>query len=102
MENTKALIEAARAAGVRRIVHISVTNASKDSPLPYFRGKGLPENAIVHSVLSYAIIRPTLVFGVEDILINNIAWLLRRFPVFAVPGKGDSAFSRSLLRMWRR
>jgi NADH dehydrogenase len=70
-------------------VHISVTNASEDSPLPYFRGKGLLESAIVHSGLSYAIIRPTLVFGAEDILINNIAWLLRRFPVFAVPGTGD-------------
>jgi len=87
--NTKTLIKAAREAGVRRIVHISVTNASEDSPLPYFRGKGLLENAIVHSGLSYAIIRPTLIFGVEDILINNIAWLLRRFPVFAVPGAGD-------------
>ena len=89
VRNTKTLIEAAKAAGIRRIVHISVTNASDDSPLPYFRGKGLVENAIVHSGLSYAIIRPTLVFGVEDILINNIAWILRRFPVFAVPGTGD-------------
>jgi len=89
VRNTKTLIEAAKAAGIRRIVHISVTNASEDSPLPYFRGKGLVENAIVHSGLSYAIIRPTLVFGVEDILINNIAWILRRFPVFAVPGTGD-------------
>ena len=89
VRNTKTLIEAAKAAGVRRIVHISVTNASEDSPLPYFRGKGLVENAIVHSGLSYAIMRPTLVFGVEDILINNVAWLLRRFPVFAVPGTGD-------------
>jgi len=89
VENTTTLIEAAKAAGVRRIVHISVTNASEDSPLPYFRGKGLLENAIVHSRLSYAIIRPTVIFGVEDILINNIAWLLRRFPVFVVPGAGD-------------
>jgi NADH dehydrogenase len=89
IRNTKTLIEAAKAAGVRRIVHISVTNASEDSSLSYFRGKGRLENAIVHSGLSYAIIRPTLVFGAEDILINNIAWLLRRFPVFAVPGTGD-------------
>ena len=89
VKNTETLIEAAKAAGVSKIVHISVTNASEDSPLPYFRGKGLLENAVVCSGLSYAIIRPTLVFGVEDILINNIAWLLRRFPVFAVPGTGD-------------
>lgn len=89
VENTKTLIKAAEEAGVQRIVHVSVTNASEESPLPYFRGKGLLEKAIMHSRLSYAIIRPTLIFGPEDILINNIAWLLRRFPVFAVPGSGD-------------
>lgn len=89
VENTKTLIKAAEEAGVQRIVHVSVTNASEESPLPYFRGKGLVEKAIIHSRLSYAIIRPTLVFGAEDILINNIAWLLRRVPVFAVPGSGD-------------
>jgi nucleoside-diphosphate-sugar epimerase len=37
---------------------------------------------------SFAIVRPTLVFGREDILVNNIAWILRRLPVFAVPGDG--------------
>jgi uncharacterized protein YbjT (DUF2867 family) len=89
VENTKTLIKAAAEAGIGRIVHVSVTNASEESPLPYFRGKGLVEKAIIQSGLSYAIIRPTLIFGAEDILINNIAWLLRRFPVFGVPGSGD-------------
>ena len=89
VENTKRLIEASLEAGVHRIVHISVTNASEGSPLPYFRGKGAVERAVIHSGLSYAIIRPTVIFGSEDILINNIAWLLRRFPLFAVPGAGD-------------
>lgn len=89
VENTKTLIRAAEEAGVRRLVHVSITNPSADSPLPYFRGKGLLEQAIAQSGLSYAIIRPTVIFGTEDILINNIAWLLRRFPVFVVPGSGD-------------
>lgn len=89
IENTKTLLQAAKEAGVRKIVHVSITNPSKDSPLPYFRGKALLERAIIDSGLSYAIIRPTVIFGREDILINNIAWLLRRFPVFAVPGSGD-------------
>jgi len=89
VENTKTLIKAAEEAGVRRIVHLSITNASEESPFPYFRGKGLVEKAIIHSKLSYAIIRPTLIFGPEDILINNIAWLLRRFPIFTIPGSGD-------------
>jgi len=86
--NTKTLITAAKKAGVRRIVHISITNAAEESPLPYFKGKGILEKAVISSGLSYAIIRPTVIFGAEDILINNIAWLLRRFPFFAVPGAG--------------
>ncbi len=89
VENTLALIRAARQAGVRRLVHISITNASVDSPLPYFRGKGVLERAIAGAGLSYAIIRPTVVFGPGDVLINNIAWFLRKFPVFAVFGAGD-------------
>lgn len=86
--NTERLIDAASAARVSRIVHISVTNASAASPLPYFRGKGLVEEAIIRSGLSYAIVRPTVIFGPEGILLNNIAWLLRRFPLFGVPGSG--------------
>jgi NADH dehydrogenase len=87
--NTKTLIKAAGEAGVRRMVHVSITNPTQDSPLPYFSGKATLEKAIMDSGLSYAIIRPTVLYSTEDILVNNIAWLLRRFPVFAVPGKGD-------------
>ncbi|ACV63421.1 NAD-dependent epimerase/dehydratase [Desulfofarcimen acetoxidans DSM 771] len=87
--NTKILVKAAEKAGIRRIVHISISNASEDSSLPYFKGKGLLEKVIINSNLSYAIIRPTVIFGNEDILINNIAWMLRRFPLFAIPGPGD-------------
>ena len=89
VENTRVLIRAAEEAGVKRIVHISVTNPSSDSPLPYFKGKAEVEDAIRSSSLSYAILRPAVVFGREDILINNIAWLLCRFPVFTIPGKGN-------------
>jgi NADH dehydrogenase len=88
VENTKTLVDAAVRAGVQRIVHVSITNPSADSPLGYFRGKALVEEAIISSGLAYNIIRPTLVFGAEDILINNIAWFLRKFPVFPVPGNG--------------
>ena len=89
VENTKTLIKAAEAAGVRRIIHVSVTNPSYDSPLEYFRGKAELEKFIAEFGLSYAIIRPSLIFGLEDILINNIAWLLRHFPVFPIPGSGS-------------
>ncbi|MCP4247897.1 MAG: NAD(P)H-binding protein [bacterium] len=86
--NTRILIAAAQAAGVRRIVHVSITNPSLDSDLPYFRGKARLEQAVIESGLSHAIVRPAVIFGVEDILINNIAWLLRRLPVFGLFGDG--------------
>ncbi|MGB6837165.1 MAG: NAD(P)H-binding protein [Dehalococcoidia bacterium] len=89
VRNTMTLIRAAEQAAVRRLVHVSVTNPSETSKLPYFRGKALLERAVSESRLSYAIIRPTLIFGDEDILINNIAWLMRRLPVFAVAGSGE-------------
>lgn len=90
VENTKALVNAAVRAGVKRIVHISIANPSADSPLPYYWGKAANEKAVIDSGLSYAILRPTvLVGGGEDILINNIAFLLRRFPFFLLPGDGS-------------
>jgi len=89
VQNTKRLLRAAAEAGVRRIVHISITNPSAESPLPYFRGKALTEHAVIDSGLSYAILRPALLFGPGDVLINNIAWLLRHFPVFVILGAGD-------------
>ena len=73
-------------------MHVSITNPSLDSSFPYFNGKAQVEEAIIASGVSYAIVRPTVVFGVEDILINHIAWLLRRFPLFVVPGQGGYRF----------
>jgi NADH dehydrogenase len=87
--HTATLLEAARQAGVRRVVHISVAHADEASPYPYFRAKGEVERLVRESGLSYAILRPTVLFGTEGILFNNIAYMLRRFPAFAIPGKGD-------------
>jgi uncharacterized protein YbjT (DUF2867 family) len=89
VQNTRRLVQAAVRAGVQRIVHISITNPSPDSDLPYFWGKAANEQAVIESGIPYAILRPTVLFGKEDILINNMAWLLRRFPFFAIPGDGQ-------------
>lgn len=89
LANTRTLLAAARTAGVRRVVHVSVTNAAPDSPLPYYRHKALAEQAVRDCGLAYAIVRPTLVFAPGDILLNNIAWTLRRSPLFLVPGRGE-------------
>lgn len=88
VENSKTLIKAAKDAGIQKIVHVSITNPSKDSDLPYFSGKAEVEEAIHESGLSYAILRPAVLFGDQGILINNIAWFLRRMPAFAIPGDG--------------
>ena len=89
VQNTLTLFEAAKEAGVERVVHVSITNPSEHSPLEYFSGKGRLEKALIESGLSYAILRPTVLFGKEDILINNIAWTLRHLPVFGVFGDGS-------------
>lgn len=88
VENTRTLIRAAKNAGVKRIVHVSIANPSLESKLGYYRGKAELEQAVVESGLSYKILRPTVIFGLEDVLINNIAWFVRRFPVFGIPGDG--------------
>ena len=89
VENSLKLFDAAKKAGIRRIIHISITNPSLDSPFEYFSGKAKLEKALSESVLSFAILRPAVLFGREDILINNIAWFLRRFPLFGVFGDGN-------------
>jgi len=91
VQNTRTLIAAARDAGVKRIVHVSIANPSIESRLGYYRGKAELEQAVIDSGLSYAIVRPTVIFGLEDILINNIAWFVRTFPVFGIPGDGRYA-----------
>jgi len=87
--NSRTLFHAARRAGVQRIVHVSITNPSIEASDPYFRGKALVERALAESGVSYAIARPAILFGGDGVLLNNIAWLLRRLPVFAVGGDGD-------------
>jgi uncharacterized protein YbjT (DUF2867 family) len=89
VKKVKTLVQAASDAGVKRIIHISITNPSFDSHLPYFHGKAEMEDAVKNSNMSYAILRPTVLFGKEDVLINNIAWLLRHFPIMPVMGDGS-------------
>lgn len=89
VDNTLTLFDAAKRAGIKRVIHLSITNPSEDSPLEYFRSKAKLERALIESGLSYAILRPTVLFGKEDILVNNIAWLLRHFPVFGIFGSGQ-------------
>jgi nucleoside-diphosphate-sugar epimerase len=88
--NSRALFDAARRAGVRRIVHLSIANPSVDSPLPYYRGKALVEHSLAQAGIGFSIVRPTWIFGGgPEILANNIAWILRHVPLFAIPNDGS-------------
>ncbi|MBA3726532.1 MAG: NmrA family NAD(P)-binding protein [Armatimonadetes bacterium] len=89
VQNSIALFSAAKLAGVQRIVHTSIANPSADSPFGYYRGKAGVELALVASGIPHSILRPTVFFGKEDILINNIAWLARHSPLFLVAGNGN-------------
>jgi NADH dehydrogenase len=82
------LLAAAREAGVRRVVHVSVVNATADAETPYVRAKAALESVVRSSSMEWAIVRPTLLYGPGDILINNLAWALRRLPVYGMPGRG--------------
>lgn len=88
VERSRILFAAAAAAGVRRIVHISVINASHDAPTAYFRAKATVEDSLIGIGIPCAIVRPTVTFGPGDILLNNLAWTLRRLPAFGIPGDG--------------
>ena len=87
--NSRALFAAAARAGVQRIVHVSITHADPASPYPYFSGKAAVETCLRDLGVPHAIARPSILFGGDGVLLNNIAWLLRRLPVFAVGGRGD-------------
>lgn len=87
--NSRILFRAAKEAGVSRIIHVSITHPDIHSDLPYFRGKAELEADLASLGVSYCILRPAVLFGKEDVLINNIAWSLRHFPIFGVFGSGD-------------
>ena len=74
---------------MRRIVHVSITHPRIGSSFPYFRGKALVERPLAECDVPYAIVRPAILFGDDGVLLNNIAWLLRWLPVFAIGGRGD-------------
>jgi uncharacterized protein YbjT (DUF2867 family) len=86
--NSRVLFDAAKRAGIQRVVHVSITHAAADSPYPYFRGKAAIEQHLMSTGIPYSILRPAILFGGDGVLLNNIAWLLRRLPVFAIGGDG--------------
>ena len=88
VRRSRLLLEAARRAGVRNIVQLSVVKPSADSPYAYFRGKAAVEEAARATGLPVAVVRPALIFGGDAVLLHDLAWILRRAPVLPIPGDG--------------
>ena len=88
VDRCRQLIAAAEAAGVERIVHLSVVKPSLVSPYPYFRGKAEVEARVTASPVPAGVIRPSLVFGGYSTLLHDLARLLRRLPAFGLADGG--------------
>jgi NADH dehydrogenase len=93
IKNSLILFDAAKRAGVKRIVHVSIANPSIDSKLSYYSGKAILEKTLMDSGVPYSIVRPAVLFGKEGILINNIAWMIRHLPVMGIFGDGKYKMS---------
>jgi uncharacterized protein YbjT (DUF2867 family) len=96
VERVATLFEAARAAGVHRIVFSSHTQCSLDSPYKYIAGKAQACEALRNSgIPAYGIVRPCGIFGdtpKESLLFNSAAWVMRRTPMFLLPSDGQARF----------
>jgi nucleoside-diphosphate-sugar epimerase len=89
VENSRILFKCARRAGVKRIIHLSVTNPDKAPGWPYYVGKVKVEKILKRSGISHSIVRPSLIYGgPENVLVNNIAWTIRHLPLFGLFGDG--------------
>ncbi len=89
VDNSRTLFVAAKRAGIRKVVHVSILNPSSQSPYPYFRGKAMVERALAENGMPYTVLRPSVLFDEKGVLLNNIAYLLRKLPVFGVGGDGN-------------
>ncbi|MGE5539287.1 MAG: complex I NDUFA9 subunit family protein [Gemmatimonas sp.] len=84
--------EAARAAGVKRLVHVSAIGADPNSSSLYARSKGQGEEAVRAAFPDATILRPSVVFGPEDNFFNRFARLARIAPVLPLFGSGRTRF----------
>ncbi len=87
-EGTRALVDAAKEAGVKKIFYLSALGTSEDAETEYFRTKHEAERAVIESGLDYTIFRPSVVYGVRDKSLNMIASMVRHSPIIPVIGDG--------------
>ncbi|MBD8892442.1 complex I NDUFA9 subunit family protein [Roseibium litorale] len=88
----RAIAEAARAAGLSAITHISAIGANAESPSAYARSKAKGEAAVLETLPDSVILRPSIVFGPEDDFFNRFASMARIMPVLPLIGGGHTLF----------
>ncbi|MFT3962291.1 complex I NDUFA9 subunit family protein [Propionivibrio sp.] len=90
VELPRKVVAAMRAAGVRRLLHVSALKASDTAPSAYLRSKAAGEAVVLEAAgaIDATIFRPSVVFGPEDAFLNRFASLLRVFPVLPIAGAG--------------
>jgi NADH dehydrogenase len=87
----RAIAEAARAAGIGRVAHVSALGADAASDIGYIRSKGLGEAGMLET-LPAVIMRPSIVFGPEDSFFNRFAGMAQLSPVLPLIGGGRTRF----------
>jgi uncharacterized protein YbjT (DUF2867 family) len=92
-EAAENVVAAAKAAGVRRLVHMSAMGSFEDSPSAYGRTKAAGEKAVRASGLEWTVIRPSIIFGPGDGFVSLLAPITRSNPGFIpVIGPGTTRF----------
>jgi len=92
VDGARNVAEAARAAGARRLVHMSAIGADPDAAAKYARTKGEGEIAVSEAFKGATIVRPSIVFGPEDGFFNRFARMAGLTPVLPLFGGGEQKF----------
>ena len=91
VELPRKIAAAARAAGVRRVLHVSALQAAADAPSGYLRSKAAGEAVLREAGLDLTIFRPSVIFGPGDAFLNLFARMARIAPFFPLAG-ADARF----------
>ena len=89
-EGTINVLTAAKEAGARHFLHVSVIGSANDRTYPYLYTKWLGEQEVINSGLPYTIFRPSMLYGEGDEFLNALAGLVRLFPLVPVIGSGNN------------
>lgn len=90
---TRVVVDAAKAKGVERVIHMSQNGADSRSPHSFLRSKGIAQDVVTSSRTRWTVLRPSVIFGPEDEFVNVLARLVRLTPLlFPLPGGGTARF----------